>query len=190
MLTIFIDFKSAASYLALKPALALIEKTGVEAKWLPFSSRPFTIPENQPDETVGERHRRVRAIAQRDAHLHYAAVQKIDLQFSNNPKSSDAALAALAVLDSDPVPFIRAAFKAYWSDKSNLDDQISVGQLLKNCGCEISDWPEALAALQTIREKAEEQKVFETPTFLIDGQIFLGREHIPWISNIIAERTT
>lgn len=185
MLTIYIDFKSAASYLSLKPVLALVEETGIEARWLPFSSRPFKIPDEKADENIGERHRRVRTIAQRDAHLHYAAVQKIDLQFSNNLKFSDTALAALAFLDSDPVPFIRAAFKAYWSDQADLDDQNMVSQILKNCRCEIPDWPEAMAALQTIRENAMKQKVFETPTFLIDGQIFLGREHMPWIRSII-----
>ena len=186
MLTIYIDFKSAASYLALNPTLALIEETGIEARWLPFSSRPFTIPEEIPDETVGERHRRVRAIAQRDAHLHYAAVQKIELQFSNNPKGSETALAALAVLDSDPVPFIRSAFKAYWADEADLGDENIVAELLQNCGCETPNWSNAMAALQAIRENAEEQKVFETPTFLIEDQIFLGREHLPWIRSIIA----
>jgi len=185
MLTIYIDFKSAASYLALKPTLAMIEETGVEARWLPFSSRLFKIPDENADENVGERHRRVRAIAQRDAHLHYAAVQKIDLQFSNSPESSDAALAALAVLNSDPVPFVLAAFQAYWSSQADLDDQATVSQLLNNCGHEISNWPDAMAALQMIRENADEQKIFETPTFLIDGQIFVGREHLPWIRSII-----
>lgn len=185
MLTIYVDFKSAASYLALDPTLTMIEDTGVAARWLPFSSRPFKIPDEKADENIGERHRRVRAIAQRDAHLHYAAVQKIDLQFPNNPKFSDTALAALAVLDGDPVPFIRAAFKAYWSDQADLDDQNTVSQLLKNCRCEIPDWPAAMAALQAVRENAAEQKVFETPTFLIDGQIFVGREHMPWIRSII-----
>lgn len=187
MLTVYIDFKSAASYLALKPVLELIEQTGIEARWLPFSSRPFRIPDEKAEEDVGERHRRVRAISQRDAHLHYAALQEIELRFSNNPKGSEAALAALAVLDSDPVSFIRSAFKAYWDDQKDLDDQNTVTGLLQDCGLEHPNWPDTVEALQSIREKAEEQKVFETPTFLIDGQIFLGREHMPWIRSLIAD---
>ena len=186
MLTIYIDFKSAASCLALKPVLELVEETGIETSWLPFSSRPFRIPDEKAEENVGERHRRVRAISQRDAHLHYAAVQGIELHFSHNPKGSEAALAALAVLDGNPIPFIRSAFKAYWADQKDLDDENTVTGLLQDCGLEPPDWPDAVEALQSIREKAEEQKVFETPTFLIDGQIFLGREHMPWIRSLIA----
>ncbi|MEP2990116.1 MAG: DsbA family protein [Parasphingorhabdus sp.] len=185
MLTIYIDFKSAASYLAFEPTLALIEKTGVEALWHPFSSRPFRIPVEQPDETVGDRHRRVRAIAQRDAHLHYAEVQNLEMQFADKPRGSDAALAALAVIKGDPVFFIRAVFKAYWADHADLEDQAVVAQILDDCGCEQPDWPDAFGKLATIREQGDELKVFETPTYLIDNQIFLGREHLPWIKSII-----
>lgn len=186
MLNIHIDFKSPASYLALGPTLALIEKTGINANWLPFSSRPFKIPAEQADETVGDRHRRVRAIAQRDGHLHYAEIQELDLKFSDDVKGSDAALAALAVLEGDPFSFIQAAFKAYWSDKADLNDEAIVAQILDDCGHHQPDWQIASETLQSIREKGEELKVFETPTYLIDGQIFLGREHLPWIRSIIA----
>ena len=58
MLTVTIDFKSPASCLALEPTLALARETGVEIDWLPFSVRRFSIPEEQANETVGERPRR------------------------------------------------------------------------------------------------------------------------------------
>ena len=67
-----------------------------------------------------------------------------------------------------------------------MGDKNKVAELLQNCGCETPNWPNAMAALQAIRENAEEQKVFETPTFLIEDQMFLGREHLPWIRSIIA----
>lgn len=186
MLSIYIDFKSATSYLALEPTLALIEETGVEAKWLPFSSRPFKIPTEQSDETVGDRHRRVRAMAQRDAHLHYAAIQNLDMQFADTPNGSDAALAALAVISNGPIPFVRAAFTAYWKDQKDLEDQSVVAQILQDCGYEQTDWSHAFERLETIREQSVEQKIFETPTLLIEGQLFLGREHLPWIRSIIS----
>ena len=185
MLTIYIDFKSAASYLALTPTLNMIEETGVQTRWLPFSSRPFSIPQEKPDETVGERHRRVRAIAQRDAHLHYAGVQGLDMRLTDRPAGSDAALAALAALEGDPVPIIRSAFKAYWSDQMDLDDRACVTQILNDCGHGEPDWDDAYASLDKIRDEALEQKLFETPTYMIDGQIFLGREHLPWIRSLL-----
>ena len=184
MLTIYIDFKSPASYLALKPTIALIEETGIEAQWLPFSSRPFIIPAEKPDETIGERHRRVRAISQRDTHLHYAEVQGLEMTFADKPAGSEAALQAVTALRETSVSFVQSAFKAYWSEQVDLDDQGIVTQLLENCGHGALDWETSARQLDEIREEALERKVFETPTYLIDGQIFLGREHLPWIRSL------
>ena len=88
-------------------------------------------------------------------------------------------------MNGDPIPFIRAAFKAYWADQADLEDQAVVAQIFDDCGCEQPDWPDAFEKLAIIRGEGEEQKVFETPTYLIDSQIFLGREHLPWIKSII-----
>jgi len=185
MLTVFIDFKSPASCLALEPTLALARETGVHIDWLPFSVRPFSVPEEQADETVGERHRRVRALAQRDTHLHYAAVQGREMHFSEIPAGSETALAAMASIDGDPVPFIRAAFSAYWSERADLDDEMGVAALLSSLNMALPDLPSARARLVSIRAKAEETGIFESPTYVIADQLFVGREHLPWIGSLV-----
>tara|TARA_R110001606_G_scaffold56342_1_gene136551 strand:- start:30 stop:605 length:576 start_codon:yes stop_codon:yes gene_type:complete len=186
MLTVFIDFKSPASFLALEPTSALAQETGVQIDWLPFSVRPFSVPEEQAEETVGERHRRVRAIAQRDTHLHYARVQGRDMHFSNTPAGSDAALAAMAGIDGDPVPFIRAAFAAYWTEQANLDDEAVVASLLSSLAMAPPDWEAAREKLVSIRAMAEQSGIFESPSYVIADQLFVGREHLPWIGSLIA----
>ncbi len=188
MLTVYIDFKSAASYLALEPTLELARETGIAIDWLPFSVRPFFVPKEQENETVGERHRRVRAAAQRDIHLHYAAVQGRDMQFSDMPAGSDAALAALAMIEGDPVPFLRAAFAAYWAERADLADETAVETLLQSVDMDRPDWESASVKLDSIRSRAEESGIFEAPSYLIADQLFLGREHLPWIRSIIAAK--
>ncbi len=190
MLTIYIDFKSAASYLALEPTLALIQETGIEARWLPFSSRALIIPAEKPHETVGERHRRVRAISQRNTHLHYAKVQEINMEFADDPAGSDAALQALTALKESPspIPFVRSAFEAYWVNQADLNDRSAAARLLTANGYDDPDWEVAESQLDAIRNDALDRKVFETPTYLIDGQIFLGREHLPWIRTVADDR--
>ncbi len=185
MLTVYIDFKSAASYLALEPTLELARETGIAIDWLPFSVRPFFVPKEQDNETVGERHRRVRAAAQRDIHLHYAAVQDRDMQFSDMPAGSDAALAALAMIEGDPVPFVQAAFAAYWAEQADLADETVVETLLQSVDMDRPDWESASVKLDSIRSRAEESGIFEAPTYLIADQLFLGREHLPWIRSLI-----
>ncbi|WP_108811605.1 DsbA family protein [Sphingorhabdus sp. Alg231-15] len=186
MLTLYIDFKSAASYLALEPTLELARETGIVIDWRPFSARPFFVPEEQSDETVGERHRRVRAAAQRDIHLHYAALQGRDMRFAEAPAGSDAALAALTLMDGDPLPFLRAAFAAYWTEQMDLADETVVESLLHSVGIDRLDWGPARAKLAVIRAQAEESGIFEAPSYLIADQLFLGREHLPWIRSLIA----
>ena len=185
MLTVTIDFKSPASYLALGPTLALARETGVQIEWLPFSTRPFLIPEEKAEETVGERHRRVRAISQRDSWLHYAAVQGREMHFSEKPAGSEAALAALASIDGDPVPFIRAAFAAYWTERADLDDETAVAALLSSLQIPVPDPQSARAKLLSVRAQAEERGIFESPSYLIADQLFVGREHLPWIRSLI-----
>jgi len=185
MLTVFIDFKSPASFLALEPTLTLVRETGVQIDWLPFAVRPFLIPEEQVNESVGERHRRVRAIAQRDTHLHYAAVQGREMHFSKTPAGSDTALAAMAGIDGDPVPFIRAAFDAYWRDQADLDDETVVTDLLSSLNLPLLDMQSAREKLDSSRAIAEDSGIFESPSYVIADQLFIGREHLPWIGSLI-----
>lgn len=185
MLMVYIDFKSAASYLALEPTLELARETGITIDWRPFSVRPFVVPAEQDEETVGERHRRVRAAAQRDVHVRYAAVQGRDMHFADRPSGSEAALAALAVMEGDPVPFIRAAFAAYWTEQADLADETVVETLLQSVGMDHADWELASVKLDSIRSSAEESGIFEAPSYLIADQLFLGREHLPWIRSLI-----
>lgn len=185
MLTVTIDFKSPASCLALEPTLDLARETGVQIEWLPFSVRPFLIPEQKAEETVGERHRRVRALSQRDTWLHYAAVQGRDMHFAETPAGSDAALVALASIDGDPVPFIRAAFAAYWNEQADLDDETVVAALLTSVQKPVPDPQLASEKLLLIRTRAEEDGIFESPSYIIADQLFVGREHLPWIRSLI-----
>ncbi|MEP2101568.1 MAG: DsbA family protein [Parasphingorhabdus sp.] len=185
MLTIYLDFKSPASYLAFEPTLDLARETGVHIDWLPFSVRPLSVPEEQADETVGERHRRVRAIAQRDTYLHYSAVQGREMLFSKTPAGSDLALAAIAGMEGDPVPFMRAAFAAYWIEQVDLDNEAVVVGLLQSAGIDIPDLGSALEKLALVRDKASESGIFESPSYIIQDQLFVGREHLPWIKSLI-----
>ena len=187
MLTVFIDFKSPASYLALGPTLDLARESGATIVWLPFSTRPFSVPEEQADETVGERHRRVRAIAQRETFLRYAAVQGRAMKFARTPAGCDFALAAMAAMDGDPVPFIESAFAAYWTEQADLDDEAVVGALLSSLQIDIPDPQTCHQKLQSIEETAQEFGVFETPSYCIADQLFVGREHLPWVKTLITQ---
>ena len=198
MLTLFIDFKSPASFLALKPALALIKSYELAVEWLPFAVKQPTIPANRMDdapngkfnnaarETKGETHRRVRAHQRQQMHKMYAELSNTEMHFPTQATNTDLALNVLANLTVEPTAFITRAFGAYWVEQRDLNDATVVEQLVREAGLPFT--PELLlpTATEACLDKAGHIGVFEVPAFVLQGQVFIGREHIPWLTEIAA----
>ncbi len=187
---LYIDFKCPASYLALKPTLAVSEQLGVPIGWHPMRSYQSPLMDEKPHEEVGERHRRVRALARQKTHQLYAQVQNLPLQFRNPPTNTDMALAALSLFNdsgSDPLRFISAAFDAYWTGDADLNDAAVVAKLsgapafLDNN----ENGDAARTHLEAALGQAEENGIFTSPTYVVNQKIFVGREHLPWISELL-----
>ena len=185
MLTVYIDFKSPGAYLAIAPTLALAKRLSLSIAWKPFRTIEREVPKLGQEETVGESHRRVRAASQRALAVKYAAHQGIDLQFPPMPGSTDLALGVLAGLEGDPLPFIRGAFNAYWAAHANLDDMAVVHALLQDSGVAYAgSLADARAVMDEAQAHAEEAGIVDAPAYVIAEQIFVGREHLPWIEEI------
>jgi 2-hydroxychromene-2-carboxylate isomerase len=196
MLSLFIDFKSPAAYLALKPALNLITSYELVVKWLPFAVKQPAIPTGRTDETLderrlsieretkGETHRRVRAEQREQMHKMYADLSNTEMHFPTQATSTDLALNVLANLTIDPTSFITRAFQAYWIEELDLNDAAVVEQLVHEAGLPFT--PELLSstAMRACLDKAAERGVFEVPAFVMDDQVFIGREHMPWLTEL------
>ncbi|MEL6862609.1 MAG: DsbA family protein [Pseudomonadota bacterium] len=185
MLTVYLDFKAPGAYLAIEPTLDLVHRTGVAIQWKPFRTVERDVPKLGKEETVGESHRRVRAASQRALAIKYAAHQGIDLRFPKQPGVTDLALGVLAEIDGDPLPFIRGAFNAYWEVHANLNDLAVVHALLQESGvAHRGSLSAAHDALNVAQAEAQEIGIVGAPAYVIDDQIFVGREHLPWIEQI------
>ena len=127
-LTVYIDFKSPNAYLAIQPTLALLDEDWAKAIGLNIRWRPFSVKAPGPpiakkaDESVGERHARVRDQYTRATQQKYAAVQGLSMHFPAGETSTDLALATLAGLADDADAFVTAAFEAYWAQGADLND--------------------------------------------------------------------
>lgn len=187
MLSVFIDFKSPASFLAIKPLLSVAGRHDIALEWKPFRTFERDVPDITNDASVAQSHRRVRAASRRAIHQQYAGHQGIDLQFPKSAGNTDLALGALAAIGEDPLPFIQAAFDAYWSDHADLNDQEIVGALLaETIGVNLAQDEQNLRdILCNAQSEAEERGVVEAPAMIIQDQLFIGREHLPWIEEII-----
>ncbi len=184
---IYIDFKAPAAYLALQPTLSLLAETGASAEWRPYVTQQQPVPVEAPDEDRGATHRRVRALARRRTHLHYADVQGIAMRFPEGEfPGSTLALAAMAQL-VDPLPVIEAAFASYWAGGEDLDAPGVVARLLREVGAPdvALDALDPAALAETWRETALEDGVVDVPAYVVGEHLFVGREHLPWIRTLL-----
>ena len=185
MLTVYLDFKSPAAYLAMTPTLALADRLGLATTWKPFRTVERDVPKLGKEETVGESHRRVRAASQRALAIKYAKQQGIDLTFPEKLGASDLALGVLTTIEGDPLPFIQGAFDAYWRDHADLDDLQIVQDLVHKTGTQMSaKLSRSRDLLDAAQDQAEEAGIVGAPAYVIAEQIFVGREHLPWIEEI------
>jgi len=189
MLQFYLDIKCPASYLALGPTLGLLKRYEIKIDWKPFRSRQETILEPLADESKAYRHRRVRGLQRRATHLKYAQIQGLPMQFRAKSGDSDAALAALSCDLSNPIAFLQKAFAAYWEAGVDINDAKLIRDMLlasdnKSAAERLAD---AIAGFDAYQSATEEAGIFWTPTYFIDGQLFIGREHLPWIEKLITQ---
>lgn len=183
---VYIDFKCAASYLALGPSLAMATRTGAAIKWLPFSTAARDVPGEGADKTVIESHHATREASRRAINVKYAALRGVDLRYPGSEGSAHLALGVLAEMKGDPLPFIRACFAAYWERHADLDDRGVVGELLAASGAAHSgDLSSSRSAFAEAQASAEEAGVVDAPAYRVADQLFIGRQHLPWIEELV-----
>ena len=181
MLNVYIDFKSPAAYLALKPTLRLASKYGTDVNWLAVQTKQAPIPEAAAVEDRGTTHRRIRAIARQKMHLHYARLQSTTMNFPPMPGNTDFALAMLHALEGDRTEFVQAAFASYWVDNQDLNN----AEIVSSLAGSRQPTPDVQNSLEAISAQVEGAGVIDAPAFIIAGELFIGREHLPWIETLI-----
>ena len=84
MIRLVIDFKNALSWLSLGPTVALAEELGVPLALLPYRTEVSVLSQaEEGEETVSERHARVRAEYYGADLKRYAELQNIELIADN-----------------------------------------------------------------------------------------------------------
>lgn len=185
----FIDFKSPAAYLSLQPTLELRREHDFDLVFRPYRTQQKAVPVENDQETKGETHIRVRAQTRQLTHLKYAALCGLPMRFPATPGSTDLALAALFYAHQDPAAYSALAFHAYWVDNLDLNNPTLVNQLLEKSGHDPHgfDGQAHLQALEDAQIPTEESGVVDTPAYVVEGQVFIGREHLPWIRELLAD---
>ena len=182
MIAFAFDFTNSASLLAFRPTLALADELGVDVELLPFPTEVREAAPAQGEETVSERHARVRAEYVAADTARYARWRGIEL--NRDATGVDSSPACAGCLWAGRQGLARAyserVLTEFWAGRLELDLEPLAAVLagLGAPGFEDYDYADDLAAH---KERVGERGIYNVPTYLVDGQQFTGRQHLPMI---------
>ncbi len=193
-----IDFAQPESYLALGPTLELARDLGLEIEW-----RGMTRPVAQPavassgESDRGARHRQFRARYREMDLRRYAAVQGLDLGDLDRHHDSRLALGVLAQLRENApdvvTRYVERVFAGFWAGTLDIEDPRALDGVVASLGRGDLFAHDVTSQVDPDRLQAEGIElraagVVGTPAYLVDGQVFLGRAHLPMIRWLVGGR--
>ncbi|HLI78512.1 MAG TPA: DsbA family protein, partial [Candidatus Binataceae bacterium] len=172
---------------------AMADELGIEIDWLPMVTGQSPAPPTGNDR--GARHRRIRAdYLDRDV-ARYAAARGLEIRgFDRHRDSSLAALGLLWVKRQSPQltrTYIDRVFERYGRDALDIADENAIRALLEEIGAPISGFEafakdEGRTELARIQSELRDAGAFEVPTYLLNGEVYLGRQHLPRIRSMLS----
>lgn len=193
-LDVCIDFASPLSYLAVGPVLALANATGVSLNWHAISASALKPPGPAiTDDDRGGQHRRRRAeLLARDVQR-YAPHPLPDIY-----ASFDRAFASMGLLWLKRVApatvdgYVQAVFARYWRNQRGVDSLADVVEVMAVLGVAVEDFRQfaisaGMAEVQSAQEGLRSRGITGTPTFFLDDEPFLGRQHLPLIKRRLTQ---
>jgi 2-hydroxychromene-2-carboxylate isomerase len=197
-MAVAIDFKSPHAYLALGPTCAMADDLGISIDWMPLIvSSPDSSRGSSEDR--GARHRRIRADYIKRDLFRYAADRGLEL--SGFYRAQDSTLAAIALLwvrrESPSLmrKYVESVFQGIAHSALAVEDERSICALLVEIGAPVTGFEafarhEGRTELAAIKSRLQEIGVFEVPTYVVNGDAFLGRQHLPLLRSMLAARQT
>ncbi|MGH0031898.1 MAG: DsbA family protein [Myxococcota bacterium] len=198
-LTVLLDVRHPFACLALGPTRALGESLGIDVNWLPIEAQPLNPPSTPaPGDDRGVRHKRYRAQAIAREIDVYAAAQGLVLR--DPYRAGDVAAANrgwLWVRDRAPAAlpdWLERLFAGYWSVELDASDPRAVAATIDAVGADgagFLDWcdGDGAAAAERLAAELRERGVFGVPAYLLEDEVFQGRQHLPMIRWILEGRS-
>jgi len=204
--TVYSDYKSPYAYLAKDLAYELERDFPVRVDWLPYT---LDIPSFLGSARLDESGRVIEEA--RNAHqwrrVRYSYMdcrrqaRKRGLVIRGPQKIWDSTIASRGMLyakrQGDAVfrDYHDAVFERFWKRELDIEDPAVVTAVLAQAGADTAGFPAHLVGegrqeLERVCRDAEVIGVFGVPTFVLGGELFWGREHLPDIRAMLGETSS
>jgi 2-hydroxychromene-2-carboxylate isomerase len=200
-ITVYTDYKSPYAYLAKDLEYQLERDFAVRLEWLPYV---LDIPSFLGSARLDAKGRVLEA--ERNAHqwrrVRYSYMdcrrqaRKRGLVIRGPQKIWDSSLAAAGMLHAQragDAVFRRyhdAVFERFWKRELDIEDVTVIAAVLAESGADGAAFAahaqEGRDEVAMISRAAEEKGVFGVPSFVLDDELFWGREHLPDIRAMLA----
>jgi 2-hydroxychromene-2-carboxylate isomerase len=203
-LAVYIDLKSPYAYLAIDPTRAMAAAAGVRIDWRPFT---LDIPsylgsarldargsvarsERTPQQWSGVKYAYMDA--RRYANLTGKTVR-------GTVKIWDSSLAGIAMLWTKRQGLDRLdrlldeAYPRFWRRDLDIEDLGALESLLGDVGAEVAGFRafaegEGRVLHDALNREAFDAGVFGVPTYLVEDEMWFGREHLPRVAWLLGGR--
>lgn len=194
-LQVYIDFKSPYAFIAKDPTCALEDEFGIDIDWYPLTlnigSYLGTAKTDDSGKVVendrSERQWAAVKYAYMDARR-YARLQGLTLL--GTQKIWDSSLAAIGLLfakrQGHPIlkAYINDVYPRFWKRELDIEDVAVIETCLERAGANIDGFRSFLDGdgrmeHDRLQETILDLGYFGVPTYVIDDEMYFGREHLP-----------
>jgi 2-hydroxychromene-2-carboxylate isomerase len=199
---VYSDYKSPYAFLAKDLIYELEDQFDVHLEWLPYT---LDIPSYLGSATLDERGEVIES--SRNDHqwrrVRYSYMdcrrqaRKRGLVILGPRKIWDSSIAAIGMLWAKRQgkrqfrAYHNRVFERFWRRELDIEDAEAIASVLSEVHADRTGFRGYLGGagrieLDTIRESAEAAGVFGVPSFVVEGELFWGREHLADIREILA----
>lgn len=196
-LQVYIDYKSPYSFIAKDPTYALEERFGIEIDWYPLTLNIASYlgsAKKSDSGTVVENNRSARQwVAVKYAYMdarRYANMRGLTLKGTR--KIWDSSLAAIGMLwakqqgSKTLKAYTDIVYERFWKRELDIENPAVIVAVLKEAGADVDGFEDYLEGAgrrshDELQETILDKGYFGVPTYVIDGEMYFGREHLPRI---------
>lgn len=197
-LTVALDVRHPFAYLALRPTIAFGEETGLEINWLPLVGPTLKKPSTPgADDDRGIRHRRHRARTIAREIAIYAEAQGLVVEEPYRDGPADAAhlgwLWMRAKARPRLEPFLEDLFRRYWTLALDANSTDEVAEIVEHHGGPAESFrtwasTEGPVVADGLASSLRAAGITQAPAYLIDDEVFWGRQHLAMVRWILDGR--
>ena len=196
-LIVYLDIKSPYAYLAKDPAYQLEEEFNIEIDWRPLTldipSYLGSAKTNTQGEVVESKRSPQQWLAVRYAYMDAKRYARLnDIILYGTQKIWDSSFAGIAMLwakeqgRKELRSYLDIVYERFWRRDLDIENSEVMASLLLEAGVSTDGFLDYLHGPgrlihDELQGNLHPAGIFGVPTFVIDGEIYFGREHLPSI---------